>query len=342
MSRRVPPRDPMRSSATDNGPTDARDGAWVGARERWRTHQARTRIQAEVDLGEPDRPVVTIAFLVAALALTCWEFSTYGASPTVLELVEAGGASLGALADGGWWKFLTANFLHGGLLHLAMNVFVIYLTGRWLEHLVGRVVVLATVLWSCVLASAGALLVGTADVTIGASGVAFGLVGCAIAADPRARTATGVVARQLGIVNVIGTFLVPGISIGGHLGGLAAGLLVGLVARSRRPSADAAVGRTRNAPALALLILSTVPIVGLALGPDRLPWGFEEPRSTIVAPLLARQMSGATLGNGERLDDASCEPTGDPLEYRCDIDGSERTAVFDPDDDQWAVQVDPG
>ncbi|MCZ4496489.1 MAG: hypothetical protein JWM25_1072, partial [Thermoleophilia bacterium] len=279
----------------------------------------------------PGLPRVTLLFLLLALLMTLIEFSRFGTSPTVLELTEAGGSSLGAIANGSWWKLLAANLLHSGIGHLAMNVLVIYLMGRWLEHFVGRLVTVGVIVWSALLASGGSILIDDASVTIGASGVGFGLVGCALAVDPRARTAVGVIARQLAIVNVIGTFVIPGISIGGHLGGLVGGALVGLVAWRRgvvqppevEQEVGADVGGPRRGGLAILFAVGSVLVAVLAVGPRVLPDEAAELRGSIVAPLLGSRIEAAadeSAGGDLSID---CERTDDPRVYGCAVTESE-------------------
>jgi membrane associated rhomboid family serine protease len=334
---KLPPEDPMRTRATESGAADGWRGARIGAEARDRARRAAHRVAAEIDIGEPGTPHVTIAFLALTILVTIWEFATYGASPTTTELARAGGSSIGALADGAWWKLLVANLLHGGVVHVASNVFVMYLTGRWLEHLVGRTVVLATVLWSALLASAGSLYIDAAAVTIGASGVVFGIIGCAIAADPRAKTATGQVARQLGVVNVVLTFMIPGISKGGHVGGLLAGLVIGAICWRRTRTETHPAGRSRR-PAAWVAIAVAVPIVAvLAIGPRVFPDHADSLRSSLAAPLLARQLSGAQLNSGQHIDSAECDGTDDPQVYDCTVDGEDAVVTFRTSDDQWSL-----
>jgi membrane associated rhomboid family serine protease len=336
---KVPPRDPMRTRATDSGLEDGWLGVRIGAESRMRARRAATRIGAAVDIGEPGPPRVTIAFLAVTVLATIAQFSAFGASPDVSELSRAGGAGIGVVATGAWWKLLVSNILHGGIVHLLMNVFVIYLMGRWLEHLVGRIIVVATIAWAALLSGVGSLIVDTPSVSIGASGVAFALVGCAVAVDPRARTATGVIARQLAIVNVIITFVVPGISIGGHLFGLLGGLLVGWIAWDRTPGDGYPAGRLRRARP-ALLIAVSLPLVVLyAVGPSMLPNEAAGVRGATTAWLLQRQLSGSTLSSGRDIDDAACEPTDDLLVFDCRLDGRTNVVVtFRERDDQWSMR----
>jgi membrane associated rhomboid family serine protease len=333
------PEDPMRTSATDSGPNDGWRGARIGAEIRDRQRRAMLRVQAAVDVGEPGRPVVTIAFLVLTLAATFAEFAAFGASPTTSELGRAGGAGIGALATGATWKLLTANLLHANLIHVGMNAFIIYLTGRWLEHLVGGRLVAATILWSALATNVGAMFIDVPSVGIGASGVAFGLIGCSIAVDPRAKTAIGVIARQLAIFNIIATFVVPGISIGGHLGGLTAGLLVGWIGWSRKTSEERPAGQVRGRAAV-LAIVAALPLVALlAIGPRVLPDEARGARGDLVAPLVERRLNHYEV-NGNRIDQADCEPdAANVVVYRCTVDGVDVVVRFSRRDDQLSIGV---
>ena len=158
------------------------------------------------------------------------------------------GALYGPLvADGEWWRIVTAGFLHSGLLHLAFNMYFLYFLGTLLEPEIGRLRFGAIYLVSLLGGSLGALLVTPEAVTVGASGAVFGLLGAAILAL-RAR---GIDPMQSGLgvtllLNLGITFLLPNISIGGHLGGLFAGAIVGFlmfeIAERRRISLTPVLG----------------------------------------------------------------------------------------------------
>jgi hypothetical protein len=199
---------------------------------------------------------------------------------------------------------------------------------------------LSTILCAALLTNDGALNNHVPTFGIGASGVAFGIIGCAVAADPRAKTATGVIARQLALVNVVLTFLIPGISIGGHFGGFLAGLVIGWAGFSRARTTDHPAGRTRRGVAVAAIALALPIMAVVALGPSVLPDQAREPRGTITAWLLSRQLSGATLDNGRRIDEADCDWTGDdPSDYACSLDGADAIVRFSSRDDQWSLRV---
>lgn len=133
-----------------------------------------------------------------------------------------------AVAAGGWWRLVTSGFVHYGLLHIGFNMFVLFQLGILLEPALGRVrfaVLYGTALLG---GSCGALLLDPNALTAGASGAVYGLMGAAVLGlrrrgiDPF-RTGLG----GLLLINLLLTFVIPGISVGGHLGGLAAGVVAG-------------------------------------------------------------------------------------------------------------------
>ena len=140
------------------------------------------------------------------------------------------GALYGPLvADGDWYRLLSAAFLHYGPIHLGMNMLALWWIGRPLENYLGPMRYLLLYLVSGLAGSAGALIVNPTAVTVGASGAIFGILGAAIVLERQGNYVLGGSALTLLIVNIAFTFAVPGISIGGHLGGLAAGALSILV-----------------------------------------------------------------------------------------------------------------
>jgi membrane associated rhomboid family serine protease len=152
-----------------------------------------------------------------------------------------------AVADGDWWRIVTAGFLHAGILHLAFNMYFLYFLGQLLEPEIGKLRFAAIYFVSLLGGSFGALLLSPDAVTVGASGAVFGMMGAAIIAM-RAR---GIDPMQSGLgvtllLNLAITFLIPNISIGGHIGGLVAGAVVGYlmfeVAERRRMALTPVLG----------------------------------------------------------------------------------------------------
>jgi membrane associated rhomboid family serine protease len=142
-----------------------------------------------------------------------------------IERIGSSGDLVG-LAHGEWWRLLTAAFLHYGPIHLGMNMLALWWIGRPLEAWLGPVRYLLLYLVAGIAGSAGALIASPNAVTVGASGAIFGILGAAIVLERQQTYVLGGSAITLLVVNLAFTFAVPGISIGGHLGGLAGGALV--------------------------------------------------------------------------------------------------------------------
>ena len=144
------------------------------------------------------------------------------------------------VADGGFWRLVTAGFLHYGLIHVALNMWALFNLGGPVERILGTRRFVLVYLASLVGGSAGALLLTPNSPTAGASGAIFGLFGVLAATLHRQgvnpfRTSIGTYL----LLNLAFTFAIPGISIGGHLGGLAVGALCGyfMTGHGRTPPA---------------------------------------------------------------------------------------------------------
>lgn len=146
------------------------------------------------------------------------------------------------LADGEWWRLLSSAFLHAGIIHLALNMLALWWFGPPLEAALGRGRFLLLYIISGLAGSAGALLASPESITVGASGAIFGILGAAFVLERQQIYVFGGGALGIIVLNLAFTFLVPNISIGGHLGGLAGGAL-GALALSRFGRGHAAYGR---------------------------------------------------------------------------------------------------
>jgi len=146
------------------------------------------------------------------------------------------------VADGDWWRLVTATFLHGGPFHLGLNMLALWWFGSAVEEVLGRGRYLLLYLVSGLAGSAGALLFTPDTPTVGASGALFGILGAAVVLERQGTHVFGGAALGIIAINLVFTFAVPGISIGGHLGGLVGGA-VGMLALSRFGRAHAVYGR---------------------------------------------------------------------------------------------------
>ncbi|HEX5930115.1 MAG TPA: rhomboid family intramembrane serine protease [Solirubrobacterales bacterium] len=135
-----------------------------------------------------------------------------------------------SVADGEWYRIVTSGFLHAGLFHLGFNMFALYVIGQLLEPALGTPRFVALYFASLIAGSFGALLLDPNALTVGASGAVFGIFGATmIIARGRGMNE---IASQLGLLLVLNlaiTFWASNISVGAHLGGLAAGLICAVV-----------------------------------------------------------------------------------------------------------------
>ncbi len=131
------------------------------------------------------------------------------------------------LAANEWWRIITSGFLQFGLLHIAGNAFSLWFVGRPLETALGRGPFIALYFISMLGGSAANLVFSDLDAVpvVGASGAIFGLIGAYAVIVIKLRLNPTWLLVMLAL-NVFITFQVPGISILGHAGGFAAGLLV--------------------------------------------------------------------------------------------------------------------
>ncbi|HEX9819268.1 MAG TPA: rhomboid family intramembrane serine protease [Methylomirabilota bacterium] len=164
----------------------------------------------------------------------------------------------GAVAGGEWWRILSSAFFHLSPVHLAFNMYVLYLYGQLVERMYGPIEYAATYLLCAAGGSVLTILVDPTQSAAGASGAIFGLVGMLFVVSRRHHAVLGREARTMvaGVGSylvflLIFTFLVPGISWTGHLGGLAVGALLGLLLPPTGVATMAGLWRTSSGEQLA-------------------------------------------------------------------------------------------
>jgi membrane associated rhomboid family serine protease len=174
-----------------------------------------------------DQPRVTIALIVICVIAFLAEGSL-GATGGEGDLFRDGALFGPAVDNGDIYRLVTAGFLHAGLLHIAFNMYLLYLLGQELEPELGSPRFAALYFASLLAGSFGALVAEPLALTVGASGAVYGLMG-AMAAMLFARgvnpfqTAIG----MLILLNLALSFVLPNVSIGGHIGGLVGGAIIG-------------------------------------------------------------------------------------------------------------------
>ncbi|WP_308190203.1 rhomboid family intramembrane serine protease [Amycolatopsis sp. GM8] len=203
-----------------------------------------------------DRLVVTpvlIALNVLIYAITAIEAQ----SPWNNQVSDLFGAWVlwpRAVAGGEWWRLVTSGFLHYGPVHLAINMFSLWIIGREMEVLLGKGRFVA--LYAVSLLGGGTMVFlfsAENGTTAGASGAIYGLLGGVLVAVLRLKL-NPVPAIGTIVLNLIITVTLPNISLFGHLGGLVVGAL-GTAALVYAPAKNRV---TWQVSALALLTVALV------------------------------------------------------------------------------------
>ncbi len=164
---------------------------------------------------------------------------TYGSAINKRELDMA--LSLYFIDNGEWYRLISSGFLHYGLIHVGMNMFLLWQLGQLLEPALDRGRFALLYFAAMLGGSVGALALSPDALTGGASGAVFGLMAAAAVGLQQ----RGVNPMKTGIggtliLNLLITFTIPGISIGGHVGGAFMGAAVGYAMLEPRWNRNAA------------------------------------------------------------------------------------------------------
>jgi len=170
-------------------------------------------------------------------------------SPSIEHLVSWGANYAPKTTDGEWWRLLTSNYLHIGIIHIAFNMWVLWDAGRIVERLLGNVGFLIMYVLSGVLGSFTSVLWNPLVVSAGASGAVFGVYGCLIGFLLLSRGSipnkvlTGISSSALAFIayNVFYAIGEESIDMAAHVGGLTTGFLCGVM--MRLPLAWGSAGR---------------------------------------------------------------------------------------------------
>ncbi|HEX9312472.1 MAG TPA: rhomboid family intramembrane serine protease [Actinomycetota bacterium] len=210
----------------------------------------RRRVQVKFVLGRPG--ALTTSLLAINLAMFVVEVAVGGArslasGPSELKLFNLGAMYPPAIAHGQYWRLFTAMFLHAGLVHIAFNMYALYLFGYLIEEAFGKVRFLLIYLVAGLLASVASYTFSDPHaVAVGASGAIFGLLGAWVAYNYRRRGTPAAAFQLRWALMLIGINLILGFSIAiidnnAHIGGLIAGIAAGTLADGIGPRSTRAL-----------------------------------------------------------------------------------------------------
>jgi membrane associated rhomboid family serine protease len=163
-------------------------------------------------------------------------FGLLGSSTAVTEWGEVLGyapytlgGEVHGVAAGEWWRLVTAMFLHYGVLHLLLNMMLLWQLGRYLEAHLGPIRFTALYLLAGFGGNVAAYVFTPQNQpAAGASTAVFGLVAAMFVINRRLKLDVTALIPLL-VINLLFTFTVSNISVAGHLGGLIAGAIVAAV-----------------------------------------------------------------------------------------------------------------
>ena len=183
----------------------------------------------------------TLTYILIALSSVVYLFSALlSQSITDMDmyvLVDMG-ALFGPLTvlKGEWWRLLTAMFLHGGMTHLLMNMFSLYLVGRGVEMYFDTKSYLSIYFFSGIIGGLVSLYMHPVSVGVGASGAIFGvfgaLAGFFLAHRDKIASHSKAFMKDFSIIiaiNLVIGLTIPSIDVSAHIGGLVAGFIGGFV-----------------------------------------------------------------------------------------------------------------
>jgi rhomboid protease GluP len=230
-------------------------------------------------------PIATYAILAITVGIGISSLAPASAELWIVNLALV----KDAVAAGEWWRLVTVTLVHGGLLHLAFNMYALWIVGPIIESLYGVPRFLGIYLLTAAAGSAASYVFTDAPVAVGASGAVFGLFGTLLVADrvhkPMLTRSARNLTMQIGMliaINLVLGFSIPGIDNAAHIGGLLAGAWLGfllvpvgatLASFWQRPVADAG-GRLEQKPrarsgdvALRLAgVVALLAVIALAVG----------------------------------------------------------------------------
>src|SRR5438128_3819215 len=161
---------------------------------------------------------VTKALVAINVGVYVAELATGGGVNGTGSTIYLHGVLFGPLVEqGDWWRLVTAAFLHYGPVHLLLNLVALYWFGSLLEERIGSGRYLLLYLVSGLAGSAGALLLDPLKPTVGASGAIFGILGAGFVLERQRDYVFGGSALGVIVLNLVFTFSISSISIGGHI-----------------------------------------------------------------------------------------------------------------------------
>jgi rhomboid protease GluP len=193
-------------------------------------------------------PILTLPFLVEYLNTPiAWEPVLFRVGTFAEQIFGAWMLVPEETIKGEWWRIISANFLHAGYLHLAVNMLGLYVYGSLIEAQLGSFKFLSAYAFSGIGAMLMVTLIGLrfgdpTQATVGASGAIMGMLGVFIAIQLKGwrtdKAAIALYQLRLGVIlvitQIVSDLITPQVSMVGHLAGFGFGFLIGLVLKIKQ------------------------------------------------------------------------------------------------------------
>lgn len=183
------------------------------------------------EIFSPKKPVVTYILILINVLVFLGLLIYNNFSITGNLLYQFGALTNDTLKNNEWFRFLSAIFLHAGFAHLICNMYSLYVIGPQIESFFGKWKYLFIYLFSGFAGGLmSALFLPEHTVGVGASGAIFGLLGSLVYFGYHYRAYLGSVMKSqiipLILINLVLGFMVSGIDVSAHIGGLIGGFLI--------------------------------------------------------------------------------------------------------------------
>jgi len=183
----------------------------------------------------------TLTYGLIAASSVVYLFSAFFSGSLVdmdMQTLVDMGALFGPLSvlKGEWWRLLSAMFLHGGMTHLLMNMFSLYIVGRGAEMYFDTKSYLSIYFFSGIIGGLVSLYIHPVSVGVGASGAIFGIFGALagffLANRKRIASYSKAFMKDFSVIILINLGIgltIPSIDVSAHIGGLVIGFIGGYV-----------------------------------------------------------------------------------------------------------------
>jgi membrane associated rhomboid family serine protease len=304
----------------------------------------------QADASPSSRPWMTLILIgvnVLVFAAMAAMFQTVNGF-TPVQLALSGGNSAPLDLSGQWWRLLSYQFLHANILHIAVNMWVLWTVGRLTERLYGSFNLILLYLASGILAGLASIVWNPELVSVGASGSIFGILGAFLALLARFRNEVPssilrywIPALLFAGYNLFAGAHQPGVDNAAHVGGLIAGFFLGLIL-AKEPGVPRTLALAQTGTALLFACACALLPLWYVDAFDHHPSTFEafrnthrwymdnEPRDLQLWQSLALQLNSGTIST----DDAAKSFEQNILPFWVDADARFQRELEKPNHDR--------